>query len=147
MTGAVRTIVGAVLLTMIAAALGGWGGVSYGMRKARANPGIDQVMHRELRLTADQQQRLSALESSFAMRRRALEDQMRAANRDLAASLLAEHRYGPREAHAIDRFHVAMKALQQETIMHILAMRAVLTPAQARQFDRIVAQVLGSAPQ
>ncbi|MGH8143101.1 MAG: Spy/CpxP family protein refolding chaperone [Steroidobacteraceae bacterium] len=142
-----RTVAAAVLLTMLAAALGGWAGVNYGIHKARANPGIDQIIHQEIRLTADQQQRLSALESSFAVRRKTLEDQMRAANRDLAATLLAHHRYGPRAEQAVDRFHVAMKTLQQETIMHILAMRAVLTPAQARQFDRIVAQVLGSASQ
>ena len=43
---------------------------------------------------------------------------------------------------AIDRFHHAMGELQKETMVHTLAMRAVLTPEQAAKFDDTVVQSL-----
>lgn len=144
MTSLTRIAVGAVALTMLMAALGGWLGVRHGLQEARSSPGLDEVIHHELTLTADQQQRLAALGSSFAARRKVLEAEMRSANRELAAGIVTEHRYGPRADQAVDRFHVAMKTLQQETIIHILAMRAVLTSDQAQRFDQTVSKVLNS---
>jgi Spy/CpxP family protein refolding chaperone len=137
-----RTLIGVVALTMLMAAVGGWLGVQYGLREAHPAPGLDEIVHHDLKLTGAQEQRLSVLESHFGARRKVLEADMRAANRDLAAAITAEHRYGPQAEQAIDRFHVAMKTLQEETIVHILAMRAVLTPEQAGQFDRTVSKVL-----
>jgi Spy/CpxP family protein refolding chaperone len=141
-----RTVICTLLLTALVAALGGWLGVQYGLRRAPVTPGLDQVLHHELTLSADQQQRLASLETGFAARRKVLESAMRAANTDLAAAIVREHRYGPAAEQAIDRFHAAMKTLQQETIMHVLAMRAVLTPDQARTFDQTVSKVLNSDP-
>jgi Spy/CpxP family protein refolding chaperone len=139
-----RTLVGVVALTMLMAAVGGWLGVQYGLRAAHPSPGLDEIVHHDLKLTADQERRLSVLESGFAARRQALDADMRTANRELATAILAEHQYGPRAEQAIDRFHVAMKTLQEQTIVHVLAMRAVLTPEQAAQFDRTVSKVLTS---
>ncbi len=142
----VRTVAYTVVLTLLVAALGGWLGVRYGLRQAPATPGLDQVLHHELTLSPDQQQRLTSLEAGFAARRKVLETEMHAANADLAAAILSEHRYGPAAEQAIDRFHAAMKTLQEETIMHVLAMRAVLTPEQAQKFDQTVSKVLNSDP-
>jgi Spy/CpxP family protein refolding chaperone len=139
-----RSVIGVVALTLLVAVLGGWLGVQYGLRAAHPAPGLDEVLHHELHLTSDQEQRLAALESKFAARRQGLEANMRSANRDLAAAITAEHQYGPLAEQAIDHFHMAMRTLQEETIVHILAMRAVLTPEQAQQFDRTVSQVLTS---
>jgi Spy/CpxP family protein refolding chaperone len=141
-----RTVTCALVLTVIVAALGGWLGVRYGLRQASAMPGLDQVLHHELTLSADQQQQLASLEAGFAARRKVLEAEMQAANRDLATAIVSEHRYGPAAEQAINRFHSAMKTLQQETIMHVLAMRAILTPDQARIFDQTVSKVLNSDP-
>ena len=74
--------------------------------------------------------------------RKDLEAQMVAANRDLARALSAEHLFGDQAKQAIGRFHVAMAALQEQTIIHILAMRAVLTPDQAVRFDKTVLEAL-----
>ena len=70
---------------------------------------------------------------------------MRTADRDLAQAIISDRQYGPPEQQAIDRFHSAMKALQQATVIHVLAMRAALTPQQAKPFDQAVRQVLESA--
>jgi Spy/CpxP family protein refolding chaperone len=133
-----------LLLTLVAAAAGGWAGVHYSGVPTRPSASLDDLLHHELQLTVDQDQRISLLEQQFAGRRRTLEDQMRAANRELATAIVSEHRYGPQARQAIENFHAAMASLQEETIQHVLAMRAVLTPPQAQQFDKTVAQALNS---
>lgn len=144
MTGLTRTVVAMLALTVLAAAAGGWIGVHYGLQRARHTSSLDELVHHELKLNADQQQRLAVIERSFAARRKILEDEMRSANRELASAILTEHRYGPQAEQAIEHFHTAMKTLQEETIMHVMAMRSVLTPQQAQQFDHTVAKALDS---
>ncbi len=43
---------------------------------------------------------------------------------------------------AIDQSHVAMGALQKETLEHLFEMRAVLDPEQAKRFDSTVVKAL-----
>jgi hypothetical protein len=71
---------------------------------------------------------------------------MRAANRELADTILKEHIYGDGAKAAIERFHKSAAALQEATIMHVLALRAVLTPAQAERFDAVVSEALRADP-
>ena len=138
-------ILAAILLTGLGGVIGGWVGVQYGLREAHANQGLDDVLHHELRLNDPQNRRIEALETDFAGRRHSLEAEMEAANRDLARALATQHAYGPDAEQAISRFHVAMGALQEATIKHVLAMRAVLTPAQAERFDETLTQTLAPA--
>ena len=130
------------LLTVFAAAAGGWFGVRAGLQQAQGRAGLDTVIHRDLRLSAVQNQRLERLEADFARRRRGLEAEMRAANADLATAIATEHTYGPRAQRAIERFHRAMGVLQEDTIRHVLAMRALMTPEQALRFDALVDRAL-----
>ncbi|GIK49855.1 MAG: hypothetical protein BroJett013_25520 [Alphaproteobacteria bacterium] len=131
------------LITIALAFLAGLGGVGLGrlLFEQRA-PSLHQTLHSELHLSTDQMQQVEALERDFAPRRRALELEMRAANAELAAAIRAEHVYGPRVTAAVERFHQAMGALQTETLRHVFAMRAVLTPEQQARFDDVVAQAL-----
>jgi Spy/CpxP family protein refolding chaperone len=138
-------VLAAILLTGIGGGVGGWLGVQYGLREAHANQGLDDVLHHELGLSAEQNRRIEALETDFTARRHAFETEMEGANRELARALETQHSYGPDAHHAIERFHVAMGALQEATIEHILAMRAVLTPEQAVKFDRTLSQTLAPA--
>jgi hypothetical protein len=39
---------------------------------------------------------------------------------------------------------LAMRALQEKTIQHVLAMRALLTPPQAKIFDKSINHALGA---
>src|SRR3546814_1851562 len=82
--------------------------------------------------------RIAKLEDRYAVRRRALELELRADNARLAEAIEAEHGYGPRVTAEIDRSHAAMGELQKETLAHIFAMRAVLRPEQAEKFDQAV---------
>lgn len=144
MTALSRAVLGMLVVTILAGAAGGWIGVRYGLREAHASASLDALLHHELNLSSEQQQQLATLEMSFNARRKVLEEQMRAANRELARAMLTEHRYGPAAKQAIEHFHAAMKQLQEETVQHVLAMRAVLTPQQAQQFDRAIARALDS---
>lgn len=100
------------------------------------------VLHEQMNLDADQERRLHELEEAFAVRRRALEAEMRAENAMLAEAIAAEHGNGPRVAAAVDASHRTMGQLQKETLVHIFAMRALLRPDQAAKFDAAVTKAL-----
>src|SRR3546814_762201 len=95
-------------------------------------------------LDPQQKQKIDGLEADFAARRKALDTELQAANADLAAAIVHEHQYGPDVEHAIDRSHHAMGELQKATLRHVFAMRGVLRPDQAKQFDAAVASTLTS---
>ncbi|MBA4353735.1 MAG: heavy metal resistance protein, partial [Novosphingobium sp.] len=67
-------------------------------------------------------------------------------NSAIAAAMASEHQFGPKVAGAVDHSHMAMGDLQKETLAHVFAMRAVLTPEQATIFDREIARAL-TAPE
>jgi hypothetical protein len=137
-----RSILLTFVLATLAAALGVWGGVAYVQARLRQPPALHEMLHRQLHLTADQQRRLEGLERDHAARRAALEAEMRAANAQLAQAYQQSHAYTPQVQAAIDRFHRAMDGLQAETMMHVIAMRQVLTPDQTPRFDDTVVEAL-----
>lgn len=103
---------------------------------------LHQVLHHQLKLDKAQEARLGEIERQFAVRRRALELEMRASNARLADAIQTEHGNGPRVTAAIDASHAAMGELQKETLAHIFAMRQILRPDQADTFDRAVVKAL-----
>jgi Spy/CpxP family protein refolding chaperone len=107
-------------------------------------PGVElhTLLHDGLKLDDRQTARLELLERRFAVRRKALELELRAENARLADAIEAEHGNGPRVAAAVDRSHEAMGELQKETLTHVFAMRQILRPDQAREFDRAVVKAL-----
>ncbi|MBE7217339.1 MAG: periplasmic heavy metal sensor, partial [Caulobacteraceae bacterium] len=129
----------AALLCAAAGLGGGWAGVRLGLLAAHRAPGLHQLVHRELRLAPDQSQRMEALERDYASRRSGLEADVRSADAGLAAAIAADEADTPRVEAAVDRVHAALDALQKATVAHVLAMRAVLSPAQRAPFDREVA--------
>lgn len=130
------------LLALVAAFVGAWAGATYLGRGAAARPSLHEIVHEQLQLTREQDARLDVIEADFAIERRRLELELKTANAELAAAIHAEGRNGPQVAAAIDHFHDAMGRLQKATVEHVFAMRGVLTPAQAEEFDRTVAGAL-----
>lgn len=108
----------------------------------RVESEVHALIHQKLKLDEEQERRIHALETDFARRRAAMEAEMRADNARLAQAIAAEHGYGPKVSEAVDRTHHVMGMLQKETLKHIFAMRAVLRPDQAAQFDAAVVKVL-----
>lgn len=138
---AIKGAILTVLLAALAAGLGAWGGASYVLRAER-KPSLHEFMHEKLHLTDEQNRKLLALERDFSITRSAREAELRLANAELARAIEAKHEYSPEVRTAIEHFHDVMGGLQKETIVHILQMRAILTPEQAAIFDRRVSEAL-----
>lgn len=135
-----------MILCVIACLVAAVAGVFIGraLFPAPAQPGAElhDVLHHKLKLDAAQEARLNALETRFAVQRRALELELRANNARLADAIQAEHGNGPRVAAAVDASHAAMGELQKATLAHIFAMRQLLRPDQTAQFDQAVVKAL-----
>lgn len=131
-----------LVLSVLAAFAGAWGGATYIVSRLHDETPLHEVVHEKLDLTPGQERRIAGLERDFAARRHVLESEMRAANAELAQAIGHEHAWSPAVQQAIDRFHRAMGELQKETILHVLAMREVLTPDQAAVFDDTVVKAL-----
>ncbi len=141
MKGQGRALIVTLVLAAVVACLGAWAAAHYFL-DARRSPSLHEYVHHELNLSPDQDRRLDALEADFAAKRVALEAEMRSANAELAAAFQVRHEYSPEVQQAVDHFHHSMGALQKETILHVLAMRQVLTPAQAAKFDKRIGEAL-----
>lgn len=137
-----RRLVLLVLLTFAAAIAGVVIGRVYVVPARPVENELHELLHRDLNLDAAQHARLESIESRYAIRRKALEAELRADNAWLAQAIRSEHGYGPQVAAAVDRSHHAMGALQKETLEHIFAMRDVLRPDQAAKFDDAVVKAL-----
>lgn len=103
---------------------------------------LHQLLHEDLKLDPEQQKKIEAIERQYALRRQALELELRSDNARLAGAIEAEHGYGPQVSSAVDASHVAMGELQKVTLEHIFAMRSVLRPDQAARFDASVVKAL-----
>ena len=139
-----RTLQGA-LIAFLAALAGVLIGRSITDHQQSSSSALHELLHEQLDLNAAQLRQIDRLETQFAARRQALELELRADNARLAAAIQAEHGYGARVAAEVERSHAAMGDLQKETLEHIFAMRRVLRPDQARQFDRAVFKALTDA--
>ena len=136
-----RTLFVALIAFLAAIAGVGVGRLMIPAHEAKGSE-LHELLHHELRLDAGQQAKLDALERRFAVRRQALELELRADNARLADAIEAEHGNGPRVSAAVDASHRAMGELQKETLAHIFAMRQILRPNQTTLFDRAVVKAL-----
>lgn len=137
-----RSLVLTIVLSVFAAGVGAWAGSRYVIAHMHRAEPLHQVLHEKLHLSGAQEQQIRGLETDYALERKALEAEMRAANADLARAIQQSHDYSPDVQKAIDRFHHAMGELQKASILHVLAMRKVLTPDQAAVFDQTVSTAL-----
>jgi hypothetical protein len=103
---------------------------------------LHRLLHDQLNLSDAQHAQIETLEKRFALRKQALELELRADNAKLAGAIEAEHGFGPQVSATIDHSHMVMGQLQKETLEHIFAMRVLLNPTQAAQFDRVVVKAL-----
>ena len=103
---------------------------------------LHALLHNGLELDAGQHAKLEALEKQFAIRKQALELEMRADNAKLAAAMEKEHGYGIEVSAAVDQSHIVMGEMQKATLEHIFSMRALLKPDQVAKFDVAVVKAL-----
>ncbi len=136
-----RTLV--IALVAFVAAIGGvFVGRTLLPMRAVPRSELHDLLHYQLSLDEAQKTQLAMLEDRFAIRRKALEFELRADNARLAGAIEAEHGNGPRVIAAVDASHQAMGELQKATLAHIFAMRQILKPDQVPTFDRAVVKAL-----
>jgi Spy/CpxP family protein refolding chaperone len=141
MSPRLRSLLFTVVLALAAAA-GGAFLCQHFVGMGQSHQTMMQQVVGELDLTPAQKTRIDALHRAHMARRAGYEAEVRAANRELAAAIEADHRDSPRVQAAIDRLHHAMGGLQKETVAHLFEVRAQLTPDQARRFDARIASAL-----
>ena len=137
-----RSIALTLVLSALTGSVGAWVGAQYVIARMHGPPALHEMLHHRLHLTPDQARRAEGMERDYAARRDALEAEMRAANAELARSYQTSHAYTPEVQAAVDRFHHAMASLQKESMSHVIAMRGILTPDQAKPFDDTVVKSL-----
>jgi len=130
------------LVVFVAAIAGVFAGRNLFHETPSAGADLHALLHDGLDLDERQRASLDGLERRFAVRRQAIELELRADNARLADAIEAEHGNGPQVAAAVDRSHRAMGELQKETLLHVFAMRQILRPKQAKTFDRAVVKAL-----
>ncbi len=130
------------VVAFVAAIAGVWLGRHFFPQTPTAGVELHDVLHSKLDLDERQKREIDLLEKRFAVRRQALELELRADNARLADAIEAEHGNGPQVAAAVDQSHQAMGELQKETLGHIFAMRQILRPDQAKTFDQAVVHAL-----
>lgn len=138
----VRLAVFVAVIAFFAAVAGVWVGRTLIPQRHAQGAELHDVLHNRLDLDDGQKARLEALEQRFAVRRRALELELKSDNARLADAMQAEHGIGPRVGAAVDASHRAMGELQKETLAHIFAMRSILRPDQTATFDQAVVRSL-----
>jgi hypothetical protein len=131
-----------VAIAFLAAIIGVFAGRSLLDHRPSSKSDVHAFVHEQLNLDSDQKARLEVLERQFAVRRTAIELELRSHNALLAEAIEAERGAGPRVDAAVDRSHEAMGRLQKETLAHIFAMRQLLKPDQAQKFDQAVVKAL-----
>jgi hypothetical protein len=130
------------LIAFTAAVAGVYVARTFSDQPRKSESELHAFLHNELNLNALQEAKIEAIEARFAMRKKALELEMRAANTRLAEAIEAEHGYGPKVTAAVDHVHHVMGSMQKETLEHLFEMRGVMNADQARRFDRTVVKAL-----
>lgn len=131
-----------VLIAFVASVAGVYAARTFSQYPDKSESELHTFLHTALKLDPAQQAKVEAIEARFAVRKTALERDMRAANAQLAEAIEAEHGYGPKVTAAVDHVHHVMGEMQKETLEHLFAMRAVMSPDQAQRFDKTVVKAL-----
>lgn len=138
-----RLLFGLVAIVAFAAAICGVVvGRVYFIQPQPVESELHSLLHEELDLNRKQKSEIAEIERRFAIRKQALELELRSDNARLADAIEIEHGYGPKVNAAVDRSHEAMGELQKVTLEHIFAMREVLRPDQAGKFDEALVKAL-----
>lgn len=130
------------LIAFIAAVVGVYAARTFSDQPRKTESELHTFLHTELQLDVAQETKVEAIEARFAVRKKALELEMRAANARLAEAIEAEHGYGPKVTASVDHVHHVMGEMQKETLEHLFEMRAVMNPDQAERFDKTVVKAL-----
>lgn len=98
--------------------------------------------HHKLKLTKVQMSKLSEIEEEFSLKRKALEQKIQSANKDLAAAIKSDKAFSIKVQEATNQIHQAMGELQKETLQHLFKMQPILTDEQNRKLEQLITDAL-----
>lgn len=101
-----------------------------------------QWIHKQFRLTKEQDLALSPIEKKYKLRKKELMDEMSRANRELADAILTDPGHSPSVDLAVKKIHFIMGELQKVTLDHVFEMKAVLTKEQFDKLLKLTAEAL-----
>lgn len=137
---------GGLLVTLILVAIAGAGGAWVGAQLLQPPTYTHDEFHdrlfTELRLSAEQQALMDALEARYAGENKVHRKRLAEANLALADALGRENAYNDTVEQAIQNVHITMFELQKSTVRHLYEMRGILDEEQKVVFDRYVGDTL-----
>ncbi len=140
-----------LLVTAIVAAIAGFVGARLGAQGIGGagetqtpflRESIATLTREGLHLTAEQRRELEAIEARHTQRRNNLRVQIGRANLELAGAMSEEMAFGPQAQTAIDHLQSSVGELQSATVLYLIEVRDLLTPAQRAIYDRKVVEAL-----
>ncbi len=145
-----------LVITIVLAGLAAFVGARLGARRLQPQEAprtqlllrdsVYRMVHQDMTLNADQKRKIDVIEDLYAHRRNALRAQIGAADAELGEALANEMALGTAAQRALEHLQDSMGALQKETILYVLEVRAVLTPAQQQVLDQKVFESLTLGP-
>ena len=129
---------------VVVAALAGFATLKLSRHGPREHVAAHDWLHKELKLTADQERALEPVEAKFGVREREFAAALLEANRSLARVMGEEKTFTPRVAAAVEVVHQRMGDLQKASIEHVFEMRTVLSPEQGDKLLALAQKILES---
>jgi hypothetical protein len=145
-----------LLITVVLAGLAAFAGTRLGSMHSQPaeaprshlllRDSVYQMVHQDMKLSADQTKKIDQIEERYVHRRNALRAQIGSANAELGEALANEMALGTAASRALDHLQGSMGDLQRETILYVLEVRATLTPQQQQVLDQKVFESLTLGP-
>jgi hypothetical protein len=141
-----RNLLVTVVVALIAGAMGGWigtrGALEEDTQSLPLRQTVHEIVHGNLRLTAEQTSEIQSIEDRYFERRTKLRQNVSTANRELADALMSDMAFGREAQQATNHVERGLGDLQRATILYVLEVRDTLTPEQQTTYDRKVREVL-----
>ena len=143
-----------LLLTLVIALAAGFAGARLGVMGTKAPAGgqdtvrqsVDTMLKRDFQLTADQKQKIQAIDERFAREHNLIWADIDINNGKLASAVATDMSLSPDAKASIQGIEQGIGRLHTASIVYILDVRQVLTPEQRTHFDEHVILALMRTP-
>ena len=146
-----------LVLTLVIAVAAGFAGARLGLlgqhrSTAQSAPyasvrqAVDDLLERDFKLTAAQKQQISVIDQHFSVIHNQIWTGIYTENAQLANAVAANMSLSPDAKKAIAGIQDGVGRLHTESIIYVLEIRQVLTPAQRPDFDEHVIMALMRSP-
>ena len=146
-----------LVLTLVIAVAAGFAGARLGALGQHRSPGggapyasvrqaVDDLLDRDFKLTAAQKQQIAQIDQHFSVIHNQIWTGIYTENAQLANAVAANMSLSPDAKKAIAGIQDGVGRLHTESIIYVLEVRQVLTPAQRPDFDEHVIMALMRSP-